>query len=117
MILVTVPNEGWVHKTVAERMLLLQSDRRHKVRLRFPVERPYENNLHHIVVEFRHGDCDFWLNIDSDNPPMQNPLDLVELDKDIIGLPTPVWHYIGKEGERPIYWNVYDNAQDPHAYR
>lgn len=117
MILVTVPNEGWVHKTVAERMLLLQADRRHKVCLRFPVEKPYENNLHHIVVEFRHGDYDYWLNIDSDNPPMQNPLDLVELDKDIIGLPTPVWHYIGKKGERPIYWNVYDYDKDADAYR
>ena len=82
-----------------------------------PSHKPYENNLHHIVNDFMKGDYDFWLNIDSDNPPMHNPLDLIELDKDIIGLPTPIWHYVGKKGERPIYWNGYDYDQSNDAYR
>ena len=64
------------------------------------------------------GGEDFWLSIDADNPPMQNPLDLISLDKDIVGLPTPVWHWTGgKPGERPIYWNVYDYVSDEGAYR
>ena len=84
-----------------------------------PSNKPYENNLHHIVNDFMAGDYDFWLNIDSDNPPMHNPLDLVELDKDIIGLPTPIWHYEGtnqKKGERPIYENVYKYIEKNDAY-
>lgn len=92
-------------------------DKRYNVKIEMPSNKPYENNQHHIVNDFIEGDYDFWLSIDADNPPLNNPLDLVELDKDIIGLPTPVWHYTGKEGERPIYWNAYDYDSNVDAYR
>ena len=116
-VLITVPNEHWLHKMVTQRLMLLQMDRRYKLRFEWPSHKPYENNLHHIVSEFYQSNCSYWLNIDSDNPPMQNPLDLVAFDKDIIGLPTPVWHYTGKPGERPIYWNAYDYDREADAYR
>lgn len=69
--------------------------------------------------DFVGGDFHFWLNIDSDNPPLRNPLDLIEYDRDIIGLPTPVWHHTGKEskGERPVYWNAWDYVEQEDAYR
>jgi hypothetical protein len=82
-------------------------DKRYKVKIEWPSNKPYENNLHHIVKDFLKGGYDYWLSMDADNPPLENPLDLVAFDKDIIGLPTPIWHYTGKPGERPIYWNVY----------
>ncbi len=116
-VMVTVPNEHWMHKLVVHRLMMLQVDGRYRLRFEFPSHRPYENNLHHIVSDFQKGDWDFWLSMDSDNPPMNNPLDLVELDKDIIGLPTPVWHYTGKPGERSVYWNAYDYAEKSDAYR
>ena len=119
-ILITVPCLHWIHKHVAHRLLLLQCDNRHKLTISMPSHKPYENNLHHIVNDFMAGGYDFWLNIDSDNPPTKNPLDLVELDKDIIGLPTPIWHYEGinqKKGERPVYWNGYDYDEKTGAYR
>jgi GT2 family glycosyltransferase len=97
--------------------MLLQQDGRYQLRFEFPSHRPYENNLHHIVRDFCKSDFDFWLSMDSDNPPMKNPLDLVELDKDVLGLPTPVWHYTNKPGERPIYWNAYDYVVESDAYR
>jgi hypothetical protein len=54
------------------------------------------------------GGEDYWLSFDSDNPPMRNPLELIALDKDIIGLPTPIWHFTGEiPSERPIYWSAY----------
>ena len=114
-VLVTVPNLHWISKHVAHRLLLLQQDRRYALSIRLPSQRPYENNLHHIVNEFVTEGFDYWLSMDADNPPQQNPLDLVELDKDIIGLPTPVWHWTGN-GERPIYWNVYDWQDDKGAF-
>lgn len=108
-ILVTVPNQHWVQKHVVHKMMLLLTDGRYRVNIQEPSHKPYVNNLQHIVNEFMEGQFDFWLNIDADNPPTQNPLDLVKLDKSIIGLPTPVWHFVGnKEGERPIYFNAYD---------
>ena len=116
-ILVSVPNTGNIHKLVSIVLLKLISDRRHKSIIIHPTHNPYENNLHYIVNDFMGGDYDFWLNIDADNPPMNNPLDLIELDKDIMGLPTPVWHYTGeKKRERPIYENVYKYVPEKDAY-
>lgn len=82
-----------------------------------PSRKPYVNNLHHILNDVLKYDYDFWLNIDSDNPPIENPLDLVVLNKDLIGLPTPIWHFTDKKtGERPVYWNAYDYVEEKDAY-
>jgi hypothetical protein len=83
-----------------------------------PSHKPYVNNLHHIVNDFMDSDFEFWLNIDSDNPPTRNPLELVVLNKDVIGLPTPIWHFksIGNR-ERPVYWNAYRYDPEVDAYR
>ena len=117
-VLVSVPNTGWIHKHVCFATDGILKDPRYDVRLIRPTHNPYENNLHHIVKEWiEQSREDFWLSIDADNPPMNNPLDLVELDKDIIGLPTPVWHCTGKTGERPYYWNVYKHDEPSGAYR
>lgn len=116
-ILVTVPNTGWMRKEVAMRLLWLQTDGRYRLRFHSPTEHPLENNQHHIIKRLLAGDEDYWLSIDSDVAPMKNPLDLVELDKDIVACPTPIWHYTRKKGERPIYWGAYDYVEDEDAYR
>ncbi len=117
-ILISLPNQHWIHTTVIHRAMMLLADKRYKTRLIMPAHKPYVNNLHHIVNDFVAGDYDFWLNIDADNPPVsKNPLDLVVLNKDIIGLPTPVWHFTNKKGERPVYLNVYDYDTSVKAYR
>ncbi len=115
----TSPAHPYVHKLVCfttDRMLM---DGRYNVTIIRPSWNPYENNLHKIVVDFIKGHWQFWLNIDADNPPIKNPLGLVELNRDVIGLPTPVWHHTGKEkiGERPYYWNAYDYVPDEDAYK
>lgn len=114
--LVSIPTTGWVHKHVAMKACALASDPRCG-RLIFPTHRPFENNLAHIVNEFRDSDFDYWLSIDADNPPMRNPLDLMDLNLDVIGCPTPVWHYKGEPNERPVYWNAYDYVPEAGAYR
>lgn len=122
-VLATVPvspSSPYVHKEVVIRAIGVLRDRRHAVTLDFPQRKPYENNLHHIVVDFIKNGYDFWLNIDSDNPPFKNPLDLIAYDKDIIGLPTPIWHFDvdnPKFNERPIYWNAYDYIKEEDGYR
>ncbi len=116
-ILITVPCLHWLHKSVAATLLKLQQDKRYRLTVKFPSNKPYENNQHHIIEDLKEGNWDYWLSIDDDNPPQKNPLDLVELDKDIIGLPTPVWHWKGEPGERPVYWNAYDYDPETDAYR
>jgi hypothetical protein len=65
--------------------------------------------------DFLHNGEDYWLSIDADNPPMNNPLNLVELDLDLVGFPTPVWHS-EVPGDRPFYYNALDAVGD-EGYR
>jgi hypothetical protein len=116
-ILVTVPHQHWIRAELAATLLRLQQDGRYGLTVEFPCDRPYENTLNAIVRRMRDGAWDYWLSIDADNPPQRNPLDLVALDKDVIGLPTPVWHYRGGVRERPIYWNAYRYDPATDAYR
>lgn len=113
-VLISVPTMGWIHKMVAAKLLELSNHSKEKMyfSVTFPTEVPYENNLHHIILDFLKGDFDFWLNIDADNPPDCNPLDLMELDLDIIGLPTPMFQWDGMPGVRPIYWSAYTRMED-----
>lgn len=109
-VLVSIPNaKGWVHKRSMFAAIGLLKDKRHQVELIAPTHSPFENNLHHIVKDVISKECDFWISFDADNPPMQNVLDIVDMDMDIVGCPTPVWHFEDKKkGERPIYYNAYD---------
>ncbi len=116
-ILISFPNTGWIHKLVFIAGFKLMSDRRYDSKIIVPTHSPYENNLHHIVNDFIAGDYDYWLNIDADNPPMNNPLDLVAYDLDIIGCPTPVYHFTDKvKGERPWYENAWKYVPEKKAY-
>lgn len=122
-VLVTVttsPANPYIHKSVCFATDKILLDKRYEKTIMRPSYNPFENNLHHIVKTFiEGGDWDFWLNIDSDNPPMNNPLDLVEYDRDIIGLPTPVWHFDEKNkkpGESPIYFNGYISKPGTNGY-
>jgi len=114
----TSPAHPYLHKHVVFCSWRLLAERRYEIKPIIPTHNPYENNLHHIIGQFMREDHDFWLNIDADNPPMKNPLDLIELDIDIIGFPTPIWHF-GQEkpGERPVYWNAYDYVPEKDAYK
>lgn len=116
-IYLTVPNgDGWLHKRVVLSICRILSDRRYEVRFDAPTHVPYVQNLHRCVSDFLRSTDEFWLSIDTDNPPLKNPLDLVELDLDVVGLPTPVWHY-AKKGDRPWYFNALDRVTEgyrPH---
>ena len=118
-VLISVPNQHWIHKSVVIRALSLLNDKRHYTRLITPSHKPYVNNLHHIIKTVLKDGYDFWLNIDADNPPVEgNPLDLVELNKDIIGIPTPIWHNRDQvTGSRPLYWNAYESHAESGAYK
>lgn len=110
----TSPAHPYLHKHVVFASWRLLADKRYDITPMIPSHNPFENNLNIIVRELVAGDWDFWLSIDADNPPYGNPLDLVDADLDIVGFPTPVWHYDGNDipGERPLYWNGYDKAKD-----
>ena len=117
-ILVAVLNTGWIHKQVSFTLLNLIKDRR--VTIIQPSHRPIENNRNLIVKDFLVQGFDWLLMMDSDNPPVKNPLDLINDDKDVIIFPTPVWHLSNEEADRgqfPIYVNCLDWDKNKDAWR
>jgi hypothetical protein len=116
-IMVTVPNNWWVNKYVVMRLLEIQADKRYFKAIAMPnLDPPLENFQHNAIVTMLEGDFDYWLSIDDDNPPIRNPLDLIELDKDVICLPTPVWVSCSKKGNNPISYTGYDYLPDKDTY-
>lgn len=115
----TVHNRHWVRIELVPVVIELLQDARYQVRVEFPHLVPFENGLHHVVADWvENSREDFWLTIDHDNPPMRNPLDLAELDLDVVGCPTPVWYGAqDRPGERPIYWNAYDWKPEEGGYK
>ena len=79
----TSPANPYLHKHVVFASWRIMADSRFEITPMAPSHNPLENNLNKIVKEFIAGDWDYWLSIDSDNPPFANPLDDVELDLDI----------------------------------
>ena len=90
------------------------SDQRYVVRHDCPTHTPYVHSLHRMMHDFLDGGEDYWLSMDDDNPPLRNPLDLIEYDCDLIGCPTPVWHN-AVEGDRPWYFNAVDKKLDGYT--
>jgi len=108
-ILITIPNQGWLHTSCAHALIDICSDSRYNKEIALPYRMPIEHNRNSIAKDFWEGDYDYWLSFDDDNPPTRNPLDLVELDLDIISLPTPMWKFSkDRIGMRPVWLNAFD---------
>lgn len=68
--------------------------------------RPIASNRNEITRDFLKSDADYLVMIDDDNPPNQNFLKLLDLDKDVIGVPTP------GRNNRGVFWMVYNFTKD-----
>lgn len=108
-VFLTLPNLHWLHKLVVAKAIGILQDKRYQVTLQMPSNKPFEATLQDCVDMLIDGPYEYWVSIDADNPPERNPLDLIALNKDVIGCPTPIYHY-SKKGDRPIYWNAYQKA-------
>jgi GT2 family glycosyltransferase len=118
-VLLTVPNTGTMHSSVANVLLKLASETRVALHTWDPTQtqwRPYASGLNHIARSVVDEGFEFWINIDSDNPPRRNPVDLVLLDKDVIGCPTPVWLGDTENHDRPYFWSAFDWSDDHQKF-
>ena len=66
-----------------------------------PSKRPIPSNRNSIVKKFLKTDNDILYMQDDDNPPLQNPFELLQYDKDVIAIPTPA------NDKKGIHWMVY----------
>ena len=90
-VYIATPTMGEIRKEVIVWYQTWAYDERYRRKLVMPMAVPYELNINQIIENALEEDSDYLLIVDGDNPPILDPLDLVELDKDIIGLPTPTW--------------------------
>ena len=110
-VLIAIPNTGSIQKNLVFTAYKLMADKRIKPNLILPSHSPTVENRHRIAKDFLKDGYDFLISIDSDNPPKRNIIDLIFLNLDVVGCPTPVWCNKVK-GDYPIYWNAMDACPD-----
>ena len=116
-IYVAILHTGWVKSELAFKLIKWLRESKYDIHYEFSNLSPIAHNRNTIVQKFLLSDCDYLLQIDNDNIPVKNPLDLIQYKKDIIS--CPVWIYQHKK-----VLNVYkydDNDEyliplDPKGY-
>lgn len=78
--------------------LTITRDQRARGAITIIHQKPYENALNTALKQAREGEYDYLITFDHDNVPTKNPIDLISLDKDIIGMPYPTYRY-NSQGE------------------
>lgn len=113
-VLIAIPNGDFrIHKQVVYSVYTMLQDQRVESELIMPTFRPITECRQKILYEFLDGDYDFLISIDSDNPPSKSLIDLIFLNLDIVGCPTPIW--VGSVNDNyniPIYLNAMDKHSD-----
>lgn len=106
---IAVPNTGTIRTGLAAALLRLAFDGRYALNFSFRIAQPVANNCNQIVQQFlglpeEHA---YLLILGSNVVPLpeHNPLDLVELDCDVVGLPCPIWKGERDPGDN-VVWNI-----------
>jgi len=86
---------GRMSVQVCQFLMELQKTKEHELEFVYPSHVPGESNRNKLIREFLKTDNEYLLMIDDDNPPQNNPLDLLIHNKDIFALPTPVFREDG----------------------
>jgi len=96
-----------IRKELSVKLIEMSHDSRFQLKITYPGLRPISLNRNNIVKEFLKTDCNYLLMLDNDTVPLKSPLDLVLLEKDIIGLLYPQikgdeigWLAMNQEGDR-----------------
>ena len=108
-VLIMVPTETWIHhKVVVALCQILQTNKKYEVNTAISSQKDIGAHRNHLVKTFLDTKYEWLLMIDSDNPPPPNVLSLIEEDKPVIGLPTPInMNWTPKVND--FLWNVYED--------
>jgi len=113
---VSILNQGEIRPELSELVSTMRSHRLHQVHVEYPSLKSISHNRNSIVKRFLESGFDYLLMIDDDITPSRNPLDLVTLDKDIIGLPCPTWNP-AVNPDAPLYWVVMEYVDEQQGMR
>ena len=107
-VFVALLNQGHVSAGLEPQLYTWMQDLGKKYNFKYTLRsnRPISSNRNEIVRDFLETDCKFLVMIDDDNPPLKNPFKLLELNRDVVGVPIP-----GRDW-RGIHWHVYKIKED-----
>lgn len=106
-ILFSVPNMGWVHISCFQAMLGAAIRGGAAIDFDMPDGGEYTQKMNRFARSVVREGYDWWINMDDDNGPVLNPVDLIALDKPVIGLPTPIWKH---DKEWPFSYSAFDRT-------
>jgi len=104
-VLLAVPTAGSIDHRLVPHIVTMCKDRRYDVELFISWMIGNEANRNAITKHFLKGTWDYLLMIDTDQEPLENPLDMLQHDKDVMSMPT----IINMNG---LMWNIYDRCDD-----
>lgn len=104
-VMMAIPTDGKIHHKVVGVLCKILLQGKHDITTYISAMRGIGEHRNKIVKDFLETDMEYLVMIDSDNPPPENILDLTQLDKDVIALPTPI--NMDWMGVTNIYWNVF----------
>lgn len=102
-VFIGVPMTGWIRHELARSIVAMTHNGKYLIELLFSHDRPTSSNCNRIIRQFLEGDADHLLLMASDTVPYSSPLDLVELDLDIVAMACPIWR---PSGSPPIVMNA-----------
>ena len=89
----SILNQGCINDELCMRLPRWLKECPYQVYFESSKDRPIENNRNKISQRFLQSDCTHLLQCDHDNIPVRNPLELVQLKKDIIACPVPIYSH------------------------
>lgn len=107
-VLVTILDQGWIRPELGVIAGMMQRDQRYDVTVQSCGLKPSERNRNVATLKMLQEGYDYLLTIDHDVVPLCNPLDLVELDLDVVCLAVPQWNMT--DPKFPIYFVAMDKA-------
>ena len=108
LVFVALLNQGTVSAGLEPQLYNWMQDLGDKYNFQYTLrsDRPISSNRNKIVKDFLETDCKFLVMIDDDNPPVKNPFELLDYNKDVIGAIVP-----GRD-DWGIHWHVYEVVED-----
>lgn len=115
VLIAVITDENIHYKVVGVLCQIMIANTKYEIDTCISAMRGIGEHRNMMVKTFLEGDADYLLFIDADNPPPHNVLDLIDLDKEVIGLPTPI-QMSPIQGLTEIFWNVFGDDDKPIKY-
>ena len=108
--------DGKIHVQLANRLIQIVVDciqrKNYQPTIRFSKVTGVDYNRNTIVQDFLKTKAKWLLMVDHDNPPLNNPLNLIEFNKEVICLPTMMWRGVdSSDGNEGLAFNVYKKVK------